>query len=117
MPLLTKSDVVSLCATIKSSKVPSDLSLRPNNDESDHNYSSNSASSRAEIEENQKDSKKIRLVHTCDSLVEQLMTPIIELNRKECVNFEKNIISCFSTTQDSKVSILFKFFKILIFSS
>ena len=104
MPLLTKSDVISLCAIIKSSKVPNDLSSRPNSDESENSYSSSSASSRAEIEENQKESKKIPLDHTCDSLIEQLMTPIVELNRKDCLNFEKNLISNFSTTQDSKVS-------------
>ena len=103
VPPLTKSDIISLCAVIKSSKVPTELSPRQSV-ESERSHLSTSRS--GEGNEDSKEPKRIRLDHTCDLLIEQLMTPIVDLNRRDYSDYEKTVgsHSNFPQTQDSKVS-------------
>lgn len=107
VPPLTKSDIISLCAIIKSSKVPADLSPKQNTDVDKSHLTASRTTNSDEI----KEPKRIRLDHTCDALIEQLMTPIVDINRRDYADYDKAIgsSSSFPNSQDSKVSFQRKF--------
>lgn len=96
VPPLLKSDIISLCSVLKTSKMPVSLMNR---------QCSPLPSTRffTELDE-LKEPKRIKLDHTCDSIIEQLMTPIADTAKSSSSDTDKNIMSSmFVYSGDSKV--------------
>ncbi|RWS17081.1 E3 ubiquitin-protein ligase UBR4-like protein [Dinothrombium tinctorium] len=104
VPPLLKSDVISLCAIFKSGKIPRELAPKQDRQTTQVSFTHSET-------EDVKEPKRMRLDHTCDSLVEQLITPIIDVNKRDYQDSEKNIMSSagFSTFGlSSKTALLSK---------
>lgn len=108
VPPLLKSDVVSLSGFLNSAQFR-DVFLTKTA-QSEGNADSVAGSGAIRDEATAKEPKRIRLDHSCEAIIEQLMTPIMDQSSKRdnSLDSEKNIISPigFATfSQGTKVTI------------
>ena len=105
------SDFVSLRSLLKATPLPDSLNYKPTESTASDLKSLSIASLRDDS--TPKEPKRLRLDHSCEAIIEQLMTPIMETSTKRDSHMldDKNIISPvgFSTqSQDTKVWLNFK---------
>ena len=106
IPPLLKSDVVSLSSMLKVMPLPDSLQRKPTDSSAADLKSLSMASLREDS--TPKEAKRIRLDHSCEAIIEQLMTPIMESSTKRDSHMEndKNMVSPIgfsSSSHDTKV--------------
>ncbi|XP_054157835.1 E3 ubiquitin-protein ligase UBR4-like [Oppia nitens] len=93
IPPLLKADIVELTATLKATSLPDTLNYRPTESTAPDLKTLSIASLRDDS--TPKEAKRLRLDHSCEAIIEQLMTPIMETTpkRDSHLDNDKNIIS------------------------
>ena len=103
VPPLLKSDIVSLSSQLKTAKIPSNISGQETK-----SFGGTGAGSGAS-DDSAKEPKRIRLDHSCEAILEQLMTPIMDHgNVKRDFEHDKNIISLAQGQGDTKSLLISK---------
>lgn len=99
---LSQSDINSLIATLKASRLPDELAPSPQ-------VSSLDFTRPLGEHGDEKEAKRLRLDHSCESFLEQLMTPIVDpFKRPHYGDIDKNTVGFVNTAFDSKSALLAK---------